>query len=518
MVGVVRGLESLLRLNRRDLPPSAETVERLYSLTRFQSADQPEHAVRVRRLALAFLGNRGFVDPRLLRALLNDTDVEVRRLAVTAASALLSVAARDSVITEAAVDFAPSVRYAALEAHGRQIRGGAGCERLVKALDDPDDQVTLLAINLLGNACGGADGVAELLAEYTEALTRGETEHWHRPAHALVALARVSPGRAIDLLPRFMEHELWWLRLYAARAGGIMGAVEQLEKLAFDRHDNVRAEAVSGIWRLVRHEADSIYIQQLGRVDYQLVITAAQALEGSPNRRNAVPALLTALERITAERRETSRDARRALLERLEELAGRQQGDYLASYLRDFDPAIAEEAARILASWTGRAWEAQPQPLAGLALPSYEDLRQLADTPIIVELRGGGSFELRMLPFEAPTNAWRFAWLGREGYFDGLTFHRVVPGFVVQGGSPGANEYVGAGPYTRDEVVKESHLRGTVGTSTRGRDTGDAQIFVNLVDNPRLDHNYTIFAEVVSGMEAIDGILEGAVIERVVVR
>ncbi|HLA91423.1 MAG TPA: peptidylprolyl isomerase, partial [Gemmatimonadaceae bacterium] len=56
---------------------------------------------------------------------------------------------------------------------------------------------------------------------------------------------------------------------------------------------------------------------------------------------------------------------------------------------------------------------------------------------------------------------------------------------------------------------------GTLGISTRGRDTGDAQIFVNLVDNPRLDHDYTVFGEVISGMAVVDGIFEGDVIARV---
>jgi cyclophilin family peptidyl-prolyl cis-trans isomerase len=63
----------------------------------------------------------------------------------------------------------------------------------------------------------------------------------------------------------------------------------------------------------------------------------------------------------------------------------------------------------------------------------------------------------------------------------------------------------------------DSHLRGTVGISTRGRDTADNQIFVNLVDNVRLDHNYTIIGDVVEGMEVVDGILEGAVVERVTI-
>ena len=62
-----------------------------------------------------------------------------------------------------------------------------------------------------------------------------------------------------------------------------------------------------------------------------------------------------------------------------------------------------------------------------------------------------------------------------------------------------------------------SHERGTLGISTRGRDTGDSQIFVNLVDNFRLDHNYTVFARVVEGMENVDAIQEGDVIEEILV-
>ena len=67
-------------------------------------------------------------------------------------------------------------------------------------------------------------------------------------------------------------------------------------------------------------------------------------------------------------------------------------------------------------------------------------------------------------------------------------------------------------------MTARSHVRGTVGISTRGRDTGDGQIFVNLVDNPRLDHEYTIIARVVEGMDVVDGVLEGAVMEEVIIQ
>ena len=100
-------------------------------------------------------------------------------------------------------------------------------------------------------------------------------------------------------------------------------------------------------------------------------------------------------------------------------------------------------------------------------------------------------------------------------YYDGTTWHRVEHDFVVQGGSPGANEYVGYKDFIRDELGTVPHVRGTIGMSTRGHDTGDAQWFINLRDNLRLGPDYTVFAEVIEGMDVVDGILEGDVIARI---
>ena len=91
----------------------------------------------------------------------------------------------------------------------------------------------------------------------------------------------------------------------------------------------------------------------------------------------------------------------------------------------------------------------------------------------------------------------------------------MEPNAIIQGGSPGGNEYVSDVPLMRDEVGLWPHVRGALGISTRGRDTGDGQIFVDLVDNPRFDHTYTVFAQVLNGIDVLDRILEGDVIDRV---
>ncbi|HNT31470.1 MAG: Cyclophilin type peptidyl-prolyl cis-trans isomerase [Candidatus Aminicenantes bacterium ADurb.Bin147] len=81
--------------------------------------------------------------------------------------------------------------------------------------------------------------------------------------------------------------------------------------------------------------------------------------------------------------------------------------------------------------------------------------------------------------------------------------------------SPRTDEYAGDGPFRRDETGRASNACGTVGVSTRGRDAGDARISINTVDNDRLNREYRVFARVVSGMDVVDRILEGAVIARV---
>jgi cyclophilin family peptidyl-prolyl cis-trans isomerase len=286
--------------------------------------------------------------------------------------------------------------------------------------------------------------------------------------------------------------------VYAARAARRLADTLALRRLARDADANVASEAIDGLSATVGHADDTTYVAALGSNASQLLMSAAKALAGS----GATAPLVAALDRMTARRRDTERDARMALVEALGAAVP-------ARYARDFDPVVAGRVAELAGV------PAAPQPVPGPPPPTAAQLRGIHAATI--EMADGGRIELRLFPFDAPTNSWRFARLARAGYYDGLTFHRVAPFFVVQGGSPLANEYVGDGPYTRDEVGLENR-RGTVGVSTRGRDTGDGQIYFNTVDNVRLDHDYTVFAEVVSGMEVVDRMQEGARIRRVRVR
>jgi cyclophilin family peptidyl-prolyl cis-trans isomerase len=319
--------------------------------------------------------------------------------------------------------------------------------------------------------------------------------------------------------------------MYAANAAGVLVDTATLRALASDRADNVRDAAINALSALVRPAGagssraaiersawiDSIFVAQLDRRDHQLVLDAARALEGARPSARLGEALWRALARMTAERSETSRDPRMEILARLETVAAANHAARLTPYLGDYDPAVADRAAQVL-----RSWGVQPPAVSRvgltripLSITEVAALRSARARVTMARESGGGVFELRFFAGEAPATISRFVAAARRGYYNGLTFHRVATNFVIQGGSPGANEYVGADRFMRDELGLRSHARGTLGISTRGRDTGDAQIFVNVIDNWRLDHDYTVFAEVVRGMEVVDAVLEGDVIARV---
>jgi cyclophilin family peptidyl-prolyl cis-trans isomerase/HEAT repeat protein len=538
-LGVARGFEALLRRSAKLFTPSQATTRRLTQMAlvrrKPRRGDEAEDTARVRRLAMAALSSSRLADEETIAAAATDPDGQVRRLALTAlavaAPGSVAEAARIRVLSAGLADPDYLVRYEALRIHGRTLTAESrDWAPVFEALSDPSPHVALLAIDLLGNPKTHPESAVERLVREADSLS-GEKQHalgdpaagnaaegaagWHRGAHALRSLARIAPDEARACLPRFSGSSLWPVRMYAARAAALLGDSDHLTRLAHDERDNVRDAAVAGLKTVAGHDADDLYLEALGRPDYQLVMTAALALEGTDRRAEAVPALVASLARITAEKRETSRDARLALIARVGELGQPADAPALLPYVSDFDPRVAAEAAAVIGKLTGRATSASPRPLPPIPLPELANIERLRGARAAVRISGRGAFEFTLLPDEAPATVARFVALARSGYYNGLTFHRVVPGFIVQGGSPGANEFVGDGPFMRDEIGLEPHVRGAASISTRGRDTGDAQIWFNLADNPRLDHDYTVFGRMAAGADVLDRILECDVIERI---
>ena len=512
LIGSARGFESLARTIRaKKLPPLSERTWDLlrWAATAQRIATDPRSAL-TRRLAMAALVTGNQATTSVIERGLNDSDSEVRRFAAAAAATDARIDERERVITIALADKEPRVRLEALRAWGRHFQK-TSCAPVRAALKDPNPHVMLQAIDQLANACPAAESAAADLTAIADSLSN-TPRTWYGPAHAIVSLARLQPEAARMALPRFVQHPTWQVRMYAARAAGALRAADALNTLVTDPSDNVREAALLSMIDLRLPETAAAALASLSRPDYQLIITAARALEDKTNAATATQPLITALGRITKESKDTSRDPRMAILTRLQAYGDASQAEYLEGYLKDFDPAIAQKAAEILTVWTGKPRTPSPQPLTPPGVTSAM-VTALRGKALRFHMAGRGFFDIGLDVDAAPLTAIRIARRAGEGYYNGLTFHRIAPNFVIQGGSPGANEYMGEHFYMRDEPGL--HVRGTVGISTRGRDTGDAQIFVNLIDSPRLDHIYTVFGTVIAGMDVVDGTLEGDVIERV---
>ena len=156
---------------------------------------------------------------------------------------------------------------------------------------------------------------------------------------------------------------------------------------------------------------------------------------------------------------------------------------------------------------------AAPAPVVPTA-PSIEPPPQVMANPAnhwFLELSNGGKIEILLRPDLAPNHVKQFQTLIRRGFYNGLTFHRVIPGFMAQGGDPkGTGEGGSDLPNIKAEFTSVPFLRGTVGAArTEDPDTANSQFFIMFVPNSTLDGNYTVVGRVISGMDAVDSIAPG---------
>lgn len=154
-----------------------------------------------------------------------------------------------------------------------------------------------------------------------------------------------------------------------------------------------------------------------------------------------------------------------------------------------------------------------PPPTGGPTLPEKD---RISATKAVIKTEKG-NIEIKLYPEDAPKTVMNFATLAKQGYYDNLTFHRVEPGFVIQGGDPNGNGTGGKsiyGPAFEDELnpntqsYKEGYVEGVVAMANSGPNTNGSQFFIMLADN-QLPHNYTIFGKVTAGIDVVKKIAPG---------
>jgi len=402
-------------------------------------------------------------------------------------------------------------------------RTNTDCAQLLAALRDDTWHVRLRGADLVTSACAADPAIVGILRQWIRAVPTSSVRarngaSWHGAAHGIIALAKIVPVEALAALPPFAASRVTEVRIYAARAATILNDTVSLRRLAADADDNVREAAITGLARVAGHSADDVFIAAMSARGGQAVRAAAAALKESPRGADVLAASISAATRLQRDSSETSRRVRAAVAARVAEYAKPADWPRIAPLATDYDCRIAEAYATIgLALGVPNvARTCEPMPITlpvdavRLALGAGARLRV-----VMADSSGGGSFTVRLRGDVAPVMAARVLALAQSGWYSGNQWHRVEPDFVIQGGAPGANEFRGFPRFFRDELGTVPHARGTVGLSTGEHDTGDAQWFVNLRDNLRLNRDYTVFAQVVEGIDVVDGILEGDVIARI---
>ncbi|MCO4101282.1 MAG: hypothetical protein HEQ38_18180 [Gemmatimonas sp.] len=481
--GAARGVEVFLRRNARGgYRPSPAT------LTAMASTIVADRDPALRFALITALNTAAHRDTAAIRAGLADADPDVRRVAVMLGRTWVT-------------DTSAMVRWQALRSAGT-------CDRALAHLRDRSEHVRLLAIDLLGTLrCAPAP---------LYALAQASTP-WRSRAHAVFALTYADSLKARRAVRDLAISAPWQARAWAARAARRLNDSATLARLANDAEPNVRVDAIT-----TRAEAVSAL-----RADHAgLLLQAATILKrvGAGATRGELDAAVASFERISRTKPLRWRDPREVLFPFIIDADQSHMaygGAWLTQWLRDGDPVIqrmALEAIPALRSQQPTGATLFVPPLQPPPFPTEAQLRALDGATAVVTIRGRGRMALALLPEVAPVAVHTFVQLAERGAYTGKTWHRIVPNFVVQGGSPGANEYDPATPYFMRDEVGARNLRGTFGISTRGRDTGDGQLYINLVNNLRLDHDYTVFASTTRGLDVLDAIQEGDVIESVVIR
>jgi len=128
-----------------------------------------------------------------------------------------------------------------------------------------------------------------------------------------------------------------------------------------------------------------------------------------------------------------------------------------------------------------------------------------------------GNLVLELFASDVPMTVNNFVSLAREGFYDGLTFHRVVPGFVVQGGCPIGDGTGGPGYQFDDEITEHTHVAGALSMANSGENTNGSQFFITYTPQHHLDGHHSVFGQLVEGVDVMERIEQGDVMIRITI-
>lgn len=427
-----------------------------------------------------------------------------QRKAVQAAAVLLP-------LLESSRPVHPQVRVSAVRAAG-QLREAQAVTPLLALLERKDlsRSLELEILTALGEL--GADAAEPALIDRITARSP------YVRAAALGALSKVDVVSFTTVLSGLDPDADWRVRAALADALTVLhpdNASPMLQRLLADKDARVwpaaiRAWSTLKLPGLEQHLSSGLSRDDVGVRAAAAELIAARKLAGLRE------ALVAAEQRA---RSDSSGEARWAALTALATLDAAAARAAMQEALTDRDWALRLRAARWLVAQEGSSDALARIRPAPTSVPAevYAATRLITPTysPQVYVETAKGTIQVELAVLDAPLTVENFVTLARKGYFDGLQIHRVVPAFVVQDGDPRGDGSGGPGYSIRDELNDRPYLRGTVGMALSGPDTGGSQWFITHAPQPHLEGKYTVFGQVVSGMEVVDRLEMGDTITRI---
>ena len=333
---------------------------------------------------------------------------------------------------------------------------------------------------------------------------------------ALQALARADAEIFTSAVSGFDPDPHWSVRAALASALATLPRERAQPALANLLGDTDQRVIPAVLDALTRIGADNAATEMLARlkVEDPVVRAAAARNLAALKAANAVPSLLEALKTAQGDGLYVARTATLDALTALDPAAAKPA---LAAALTDRDWAVRMRAAENLRRLDPAAdvSSMRPAPPLPADLGSVDALISPQYSPAAYIDTNKGTIQFELAVLDAPRTVANFLALARRNYFRGVQIHRVVPDFVVQDGDPRGDGEGGPGYTIRDEINQRPYLRGTVGMALDWADTGGSQFFITHSPQPHLDGRYTVFGQVVSGMDVVDRLTQWDTIERI---
>lgn len=369
----------------------------------------------------------------------------------------------------------------------------------------PNVHIRAAAASALGGITNGGESVVKALKRATRdsSLTvEGE---------AIVALGAIGAlADDVQFMDRIAGHPTRYLRLKAVEAALLMKdeGVDYLLQLAEDRSIRVRCAALTALKEFPQYKDEIIPVaeESLQINDLALHNVATDLLQAFDSR-SSLPLIKQAyLMSTSLETVET----RQKLFDAVIALGGSDDVEFLRRVLADDEYAIRVKAAELLSTVPGEMAIPEPDVTESLdPVLTGVDFFTNKGNPRARVVTEKGDFWIELFPDMAPYHVRNFIRLARAKVYDGLTFHRMVSNFVIQGLDPRGDGEGRYNIYLRDEINRLRFLRGYVGMPLSGPDTGGCQIFITHCPTPHLDGTFTVFGRITRGMNVVDTIEVG---------